>query len=68
MVWLGTFNTMEEATKAYDAKAKIIRGKKAKLNFPDDSCFVKIDSRKKVSEKKSSHVHKTLIYYLRLIT
>ena len=52
MVWLGTFNTMEEATKAYDAKAKIIRGKKAKLNFPDDSCFVKMDSRKKVSGKK----------------
>ena len=54
-MWLGTFNTVEEAAKAYtaaakayDAKAKIIRGKKAKLKFPDDSCFVKMDSRKKV--------------------
>ena len=52
MVWLGTFNTVEEATKAYDVEAKIIGGKKAKLNFPNDSCFVKMDSRKKVSGKK----------------
>ena len=51
-MWLGTFNTIEEATKAYDAEAKIIGGKKSKLKFPDDSCFVKMDSRKKVLGKK----------------
>ncbi|KAI4325382.1 hypothetical protein MLD38_030787 [Melastoma candidum] len=57
-VWLGTFNTAEEAARAYDAEARRIRGKKAKVNFPEGNSGS--SSRRFVKPATSKQVPKTI--------
>ena len=53
-VWLGTFDTAEEAAAAYDRSAYSMRGRNAVLNFPDQAHVYEAETRRGGGASSSS--------------
>uniref|UniRef100_A0ACD5VN41 Uncharacterized protein n=1 Tax=Avena sativa TaxID=4498 RepID=A0ACD5VN41_AVESA len=62
-VWLGTFDTAEEAAAAYDRSAYSMRGRNAVLNFPNQAHVYEAEARRGGASSSSRQAQRQVIEF-----
>lgn len=65
-MWLGTFETAEDAARAYDEAARLMCGPNARTNFPYDPNKLHSSSSKLLSAALTAKLHKCYTASLQL--